>query len=98
MKSTLRKSRLRQIGNSQGVTFSRELLQTAGFEAGQDLQIIAVPGEIRVTRADDLVNVALTETEAKAIAAGDTTSEPGKTAADKVRQALVEQIPEGDPA
>lgn len=83
------------MGNSQGTTFSRELLEVAGFEPGQDLKVTAVLGEIRLTRADNLLNVALTEAEANAIAAGDTSSEQGKAAALKVRQAIDEQNTEG---
>lgn len=78
--------KLRQIGNSQGTTFGRDVLSKAGFEDGQELEVLASPGEIRIVPAHvNGINLALTTAEAKALANGDMDSNPAQTAIAKVR-------------
>lgn len=81
--------KLRKIGNSLGTTFSRDLLNRAGFEDGQELDIIASPGKIEIVPAVvQGVTVLLTTAEAKALAAGNLNSTSGEAALNKVRQML----------
>lgn len=81
--------KLRKIGNSQGTTFSREVLNRAGFEDGQELDVIASPGEIRIIPAVvSGVTVAFTTAEAKALAAGKLDSKSGEAALNKVRRLI----------
>lgn len=84
--------KLRKIGNSQGTTFSREVLNKAGFVDGQELDIVASPGEIKIVPAAfDGVLVPLTVAEAKALAAGRIESKPGLAAVNKVRRLIGEE-------
>lgn len=85
--------KLRQIGNSQGTTFGRDVLSKAGFEDGQELEVLASPGEIRIVPSQgNGINVPLTPAEAKALADGDMDSGPAQTAIAKVR-VLVDNDP-----
>ena len=45
-------TRLRQIGNSDGVTFRAEQLREAGFVRGDEVVIEAQPGRIVLSKAD----------------------------------------------
>lgn len=81
--------KLRKIGNSQGTTFSREVLNRAGFEEGQDLDVLASPGEIRIVPAVvSGVTVSFTAAEAKALATGKLDSKSGEAALNKVRRLI----------
>jgi len=81
--------KLRKIGNSQGTTFSRELLNRAGFEDGQELDIFASPGEIRIVPAVvSGVTVSFTSAEAKALASGKFDSKSGAAALNKLRRVV----------
>ncbi len=84
--------KLRKIGNSQGTTFSRDVLNKAGFVDGQELDIVASPGEIKIVPAAfDGVLVPLTVAEAKALVAGRVDSKPGMAAVSKVRRLIGEE-------
>ena len=81
--------KLRKIGNSQGTTFSREVLNRAGFEEGQELDVLASPGEIRIVPAVvSGVTVSFTTAEAKALATGKLDSKSGEAALNKVRRLI----------
>lgn len=81
--------KLRKIGNSQGTTFSREVLNRAGFEEGQELDVLASPGEIRIVPAVvSGVTVSFTTAEAKALATGKLDSKSGEAALNKVRRII----------
>ena len=81
--------KLRKIGNSQGTTFSREVLNRAGFEEGQELDVLASPGEIRIVPAVvSGVTVSFTTAEAKALAIGKLDSKSGEAALNKVRRLI----------
>lgn len=90
--------KLRKIGNSQGTTLSREVLNKAGFEDGQELDLIAWPGEIRIVPAVvTRVTVSFTAAEARALADGEFDSESGESALQKVRSVLEsDQSPRAD--
>jgi putative addiction module antidote len=45
-------TKLRQIGNSDGVTFRTEQLRAAGFVRGDEIVIEAQPGRIVLSKAD----------------------------------------------
>jgi putative addiction module antidote len=45
-------TKLRQIGNSDGLTFRAEQLREAGFVRGDEIAVQAQPGRIMLTRAD----------------------------------------------
>ena len=45
-------TKLRQIGNSDGLTFRAEQLREAGFARGDEIAVEAQPGRIVLTRAD----------------------------------------------
>jgi putative addiction module antidote len=45
-------TKLRQIGNSVGLTFRAEQLREAGFARGDEIAVEAQPGRIVLTRAD----------------------------------------------
>lgn len=91
--STARETmKLRKIGNSQGTTFSRDVLNKAGFADGQELDIVASPGEIKIVPAAvEGVLVSLTVAEAKALVAGKIDSRPGLAAVNKVRRLIGEE-------
>lgn len=91
--STARETmKLRKIGNSQGTTFSRDVLNKAGFADGQELDIVASPGEIKIVPAAvEGVLVSLTVAEARALASGKIDSRPGLAAVNKVRRLIGEE-------
>lgn len=81
--------RLRKIGNSQGTTFSRDMLNKAGFEDGQELDVLVSPGEIKIVPAVvSGVMVSFTIAEARALAAGQLDSNSGEAALSKVRRLI----------
>jgi putative addiction module antidote len=45
-------TKLRQIGNSDGLTFRAEHLRAAGFVRGDEIVIEAQPGRIVLSKAD----------------------------------------------
>jgi antitoxin component of MazEF toxin-antitoxin module len=45
-------TKLRQIGNSAGLTFRAEQLREAGFVRGDEILVEAQPGRIVLSRAD----------------------------------------------
>lgn len=45
------RTRLGRIGNSTGLTLTREILEAAGLERGTDVRVEAEPGRITVTPA-----------------------------------------------
>lgn len=77
--------KLRRIGNSLGTTFGKALLERAGFKEDDQLDIQAVPGEIQIRRASNRLVVELTQSEANALAEGNTKSRAWKSAMEKVR-------------
>lgn len=81
--------KLRKIGNSQGTTFSRDVLNRAGFEDGQELDVLASPGEIRIVPAVvSGVTVSFSTAEARALADGKLDSKSGEAALNKVRRMI----------
>lgn len=81
--------KLRKIGNSLGTTFSREVLTRAGFEEGQELDVLASPGKIEIVpMAPQSVTILLTNAEADALATGNLKSPPGEAALEKVRRMI----------
>jgi antitoxin component of MazEF toxin-antitoxin module len=81
--------KLRKIGNSQGMTFSREVLSKAGFEGGQELDVLVSPGEIKIVPAVvSGVTVSFTTAEAKALASGKLGSKSGEAALKKIRRIM----------
>lgn len=62
--------KLRKVGNSLGTTFSKDMLSVAGFTEEDDLEVIAAPGELRITKPVTGVSLELSLAEAKAIAQG----------------------------
>lgn len=82
--------KLRRIGNSLGMTFTRAALAKAGMVEGQELEILASPGEMKIvpTVKDRLV-VCFTTAEASALAEGKLESKAGKAALNKVSQLVV---------
>lgn len=81
--------KLRKIGNSQGTTFSRDTLNRAGFEDGQELDVLVSPGEIKIVPAVvSGVTVSFTTAEAKALATRKLDSKSGEAALSKVRRMI----------
>lgn len=81
--------KLRKIGNSQGTTFSRDMLNRAGFEDGQELDVLVSAGEIKIVPAVvSGVTVSFTTAEAKALATGKLDSKSGEAALNKVRRMI----------
>ena len=81
--------KLRKIGNSQGTTFSRDTLTRAGFEDGQELDVLVSLGEIKIVPAVvSGVTVSFTTAEAKALATGKLDSKSGEAALNKVRRMI----------
>lgn len=78
--------KLRKIGNSLGTTFSREVLQKAGFEGDEDLEVSVTTGEIRLHRANSPLMVELTRAEANALADGKLESKAAVAVFAKVRK------------
>jgi putative addiction module antidote len=52
-------TKLRQIGNSDGVTFRAEQLREAGFVRGDEIVIEAQPGRIVLSKADSTYTKAM---------------------------------------
>ena len=44
-------TRLQRIGNSTGLALRKELLTAAGFKRGDEVRLLAAPGEIRILPA-----------------------------------------------
>lgn len=82
--------KLRRIGNSLGTTFSKELLQQAGFSGDEELQITAAPGEIRIRSATKIL-VELSRAEADALATGNLASKPAAAALNKIQTQVAGQ-------
>lgn len=72
--------KLRKVGNSLGLTFTRDVLSRAGLQEGQELKIIANPGSITIQPMHESVIVELSEMEVVALISGDLKSEEGKSA------------------
>jgi len=70
--------KLRPIGNSLGATFSKEVLAKAGFVEGEELEVLAAHGEIRIRRVSDKLVMELTVAEAQALATGELGSKAGR--------------------
>ena len=83
--------KLRTIGNSLGTTFNRETLEREGIGEGQELDVLAKPGEITIRPAiRPGVVVEFTALEAKALAAGKLDTKAGESALNKVRGSIKE--------
>jgi len=81
--------KLRKIGNSQGTTFSREMLNRAGLQDGQELDVLVTMGQIKIVpTVVSGVTVSFTPAEAKALAAGKLDSKSGGAALTKVRRMI----------
>lgn len=80
--------KLRKIGNSLGTTFSKEVLQKAGFAADDQLEVTASAGEIRLRRAGGRLVLELTKAEAGALAEGKMDSKAGLSALAKARKLM----------
>lgn len=80
--------KLRKVGNSLGTTFSKDLLTTAGFEDDEELEVVATPGELRITRLSNRMTLDLTPDEASALATGNLTSKPGKSVLAKAKHLI----------
>jgi antitoxin component of MazEF toxin-antitoxin module len=81
--------KLRKIGNSNGTTFSQEILNAAGFKPGQLLDMMVSPGEIKIVPAvESGVMVVFTADEAQAVATGQLDTQAGLSALNKVRKGL----------
>lgn len=82
------KIKLRKIGNSLGTTFSKILLEKAGFSGNEELEITAVPGELRIRCASGQLLLEITPAEAEALADGKIESKAGKSVMVKIRRLL----------
>lgn len=80
--------KLRKIGNSLGTTFSREVLQKAGFAPDDELEVTASAGEIRLRRTNGRLLVNLSRAEADALLACKMDSKDGLSALAKVRKLI----------
>ncbi|MYM92542.1 AbrB/MazE/SpoVT family DNA-binding domain-containing protein [Duganella vulcania] len=81
--------KLRKVGNSLGVTFTKETLASAGFAEGQELEIQASHGQIKIVPAvASGVVVSFTPAEAKALANGKMETKVGQAALNKVRRGI----------
>ena len=63
--------KLRRIGNSVGTTFSREVLAAAHIDPSEELEIVAVAGEIRIKKANPSVLLDLSKEEVALLASVD---------------------------
>ena len=84
--------KLRKIGNSLGTTFYKGTLARAGFSEHDTLIVASTAGEIRIRRAGGRQVLDLSESEVRAVAAGDTTSKAGKAVAAKARKLLSDKV------
>ena len=48
------RTRIRRIGNGDGVTFRAEQLRTAGFGRGEEVIVEAREGQITLSKPDDI--------------------------------------------
>lgn len=69
-----------------GTTFSKDLLQKAGFTSEDPLEVTATPGEIRLRRASGHILVDLSRAEANALISGKLDSKAAASALGKVRK------------
>ena len=53
-------TKLGKIGNSTGVTLSRDVLAGAGMERGDTVSVQVQPGRIQLTKVDDRYSRAMT--------------------------------------
>lgn len=84
-------AKLRRIGHGFGTTFRQEILDKAGLVGGEELEILAMPGEIRLRRTDGRIHVELTPAEAAALIKGETETRAAKRAIAKVSKAVEDQ-------
>jgi antitoxin component of MazEF toxin-antitoxin module len=81
--------KLRKIGNSLGTTFSRDTLAKAGISEGQELEVIAEPGEIKIRPASSNgILIELSSAEAKALATGKFETKSAESALNKIRRLI----------
>lgn len=71
-----------------GTTFSKEVLNAAGFSEVDELSVQATPGEIRIKHDSGKLVFDLTVSEAKALADGNLESKAGAAALAKVKRLL----------
>lgn len=80
--------KLRKIGNSLGTTFSREVLQKAGLDGDEELEIFVSRGEITLRKAKGGISVEFSKVEADALAAGKFDTKAAMAGLEKVRKAV----------
>lgn len=81
------KSTLRRVGNSLGLTFTKDVLAVAGFSEGQELHLSVATGEIRIF-GDPMIGIELSTAEAMALIEGKQDSDAGKSAVLKLRNQI----------
>lgn len=52
MNTVSKKVKIRKIGNGQGITLSKDLLQTLGAGIGDELFVVNTPDGVQLTRFD----------------------------------------------
>lgn len=80
--------KLRRIGNSVGLTFSKETLARAGFDDDEKIALFVVPGEIRLRSGSDRHRLDLSQSEIKALASGELGGKEGKAVLAKAKSLL----------
>jgi antitoxin component of MazEF toxin-antitoxin module len=80
--------KLRRIGNSVGLTISKETLSRAGFDNDEKIALFVAPGEIRLRSASDRHRLDLSQSEIKALVGGDLDGKDGKALIAKAKSLL----------
>lgn len=79
--------KLRKVGNSLGLTFSKEILQKAGLTGDEELEVTASRGEILLRKTKGGLTVEFSKAEATALAGRKFETKAGESALEKVRKA-----------
>lgn len=66
----MRTLKLRKIGNAVGLTLPQAMLRTAGLAEGDEIEVVATVGEVRICKAGKRVTLTVTQEDLKLLRAG----------------------------
>lgn len=62
--------KLRRVGNATGLALRKEILEASGLAEGDEVEVVAGPGEIRIRKASGEIYLALPVTDLQELARG----------------------------
>lgn len=81
-------TKLRRVGNSTGLTFSKETLERAGFKDEEKVEVLVADGEICIRPTSGRYRLDLTAQEVKAMVTGTFDTKAGQSLVAKARKLM----------